>query len=108
MRITEAELRGLIRETIAGQGMPWGGVREADTWEPGKRTYAGYLARLARAEERLIPLYLELERLNRLAAGMLNGDARSKVMARIPEVEAEIAPLRADLERLEGQRDEYR
>ena len=108
MRITEAELRDLIRETISGQGMPWGGVREADTWEPGKRTYAGYLARLARAEERLIPLYLELERLNRLAAGMPNGPERREIMAQIPKLEAEIAPLRADLERLEGQRDEYR
>jgi len=108
MRITEPQLRRLIRETIAGQGMPRGGVREADTWEPGKRTYGGYLARLSRAEERLIPLYLELERLNRLAAGMPNGPERREIMARIPEVEAEIAPLRADLERLEGQRDEYR
>ena len=108
MRVTEAELREMIRETIAGQGMPWGGVREADTWEPGKRTYAGYLARLSRAEERLIPLYLELERLNRLAATMPNGHARGEIMARIPDVEAEIAPLRADLERLEAQRDEYR
>ena len=34
MRITEARLRQIIRETLAGQGMPWGGVRESDaeTW----------------------------------------------------------------------------
>jgi len=108
MRITHSQLRRLIRETLAGQGMPRGGVREADTWEPGKRTYAGYLARLSRAEERLIPLYLDLERLNRLAAGMPNGPARTEIMAQIPELEARIAPLRADLERLEGQRGEYK
>lgn len=108
MRMTETRLRRLIRETLAGQGMPAGGVREADAWEPGKRTYAGYLARLSRAEERLIPLYLELERLNRLAAGMPNGPERREIMTQIPALEAQIAPLRADLDRLEGQRDEYR
>lgn len=33
-RSVETHLRLLIRETLAGQGMPWGGVREADaeTW----------------------------------------------------------------------------
>lgn len=31
MRITETRLRELIRELIAGHGMPWGGVRETDS-----------------------------------------------------------------------------
>lgn len=29
MHTTERQLRELIREMLAGQGMPWGGVREA-------------------------------------------------------------------------------
>ena len=29
MHTTERQLRALIRETLAGQGMSWGGVREA-------------------------------------------------------------------------------
>ena len=34
MLMTENRLRTLIREMIAGQGLPWGGVREgdADMW----------------------------------------------------------------------------
>jgi hypothetical protein len=30
MHMTENRLRTLIREMIAGQGLPWGGVREGD------------------------------------------------------------------------------
>ena len=45
-QVSAAQLRILIRETIAGQGMPWGGVREAEEWVPGQKTRAGALGRL--------------------------------------------------------------
>jgi hypothetical protein len=31
MKITEQHLRSIIREALAGQGLPWGGVRESDS-----------------------------------------------------------------------------
>lgn len=82
-------LRDLIREM-------------ASTWEPGQRTRAGQLSRIIRLQDQLIPLYLELERLNRTAAGMQRGTDRDEIMRQIPEVAAQIKPLQAELERQEA------
>lgn len=82
-------LRDLIREMASG-------------WEPGQRTRAGQLSRIIRLQDQLIPLYLELERLNRLAAGMPRGPEREEIMRQIPEVAEQIKPLQAELERQES------
>lgn len=82
-------LRDLIREM-------------ASTWEPGKGTRAGQLSRIIRLQDQLIPLYLELERLNRTAAGMPWGPERDKIVRQIPELEEMIKPLQAELERQEA------
>lgn len=60
MRMTETELRGLIRETIAGSGMPWGGVREGDVWIPGQKTRAGTLTRKGDVSGKMSDLNLQL------------------------------------------------
>lgn len=82
-------LRDLIREM-------------ASTWEPWQGSRAGQLSRIIRLQDQLIPLYLELERLNRTAAGMPRGHERDEIVRQIPEVAAQIKPLQAELERQEA------
>lgn len=82
-------LRDLIREM-------------ASNWEPWQGSRAGQLSRIIRLQDQLIPLYLELERLNRTAAGMTWGSKRDEIVRQIPEVEAQIKPLQAELERQEA------
>ena len=50
MKITKRALCSLIREVLL----------EAEVWEPGKRTRAGALGRVADAKERLMHLYMQL------------------------------------------------
>lgn len=50
MKITKRALCSLIREVLL----------EAEVWEPGKRTRAGALGRVADAKERLMHLYMLL------------------------------------------------
>ena len=50
MKITKRALCSLIREVLL----------EVEVWEPGKRTRAGALGRVADAKERLMHLYMQL------------------------------------------------
>ena len=63
MKITERRLRSIIQEEMAGQGRPWGGVREADEWIPGQKTRAGTLGRRGRVTDRMLDLAMGLRQL---------------------------------------------
>lgn len=97
MRITDDGLRTLIRETLAGQGMPWGGVREGEEWIPGQKTRAGTLGRLANIGEQMSELNVELRQLyiDALDALEVGGrlDEYDKLMARIAEVREQLNEL---------------
>ena len=101
------QLRTLVRETIAGQGMPWGGVREAEEWVPGQKTRAGALGRLSDLSGKMSDLNVELRQLyiDALDADMGSPDY-DKILGRIAEVREQLdeleilyATMRAELDK---------
>lgn len=63
MKITSHRLRSIIQEELAGQGRPWGGVRESDEWIPGQKTRAGTLNRLSNLSGEMSDLNVQLRQL---------------------------------------------
>jgi len=62
-QVSTTLLRTLVREALAGQGLPWGGVREADEWIPGQKTRAGTLNRLSNLSGEMSDLNVQLRQL---------------------------------------------
>ena len=89
------QLRSLIREMIAGQGLPWGGVREVDEWVPGQKTRAGTLGRLSDLSGKMSDLNVELRQ---LYIDALDADMKSPAYDEILE---QIAATREQLDELE-------
>ena len=102
MRMTETELRELIRETIAGQGMPWGGVREAEEWIPGQKTRTGTLTRKGNVAGKMSDLNLVLHGLYVDAAHLpWRSPEYNEVMGQIESVKEELASLQRQHDELE-------
>lgn len=94
-QVSATQLRTLIREALAGQGLPWGGVREGDDWIPGQKTRAGALGRLAGIGEQMVDLNMQLRQ---LYIDALDADYRSPEYDGILE---RIAAVREQLDELE-------
>ena len=94
-QVSASQLRTLIRETLAGQGLPWGGVREGEEWIPGQKTRAGTLGRMAVISEQMVDLNMELRQ---LYLDALDADMKSPAYDEILE---RIAAVREQLDELE-------
>ena len=62
-QVSATLLRTLVREALAGQGLPWGGVRESDEWIPGQKTRAGTLNRMSNLSGEMSDLNMQLRQL---------------------------------------------
>ena len=94
-QVRATQLRALIREALAGQGLPWGGVREGEEWVPGQKTRAGALGRLGDTAEKMVTLNMQLRQ---LYIDALDADYRSPEYDGIIE---RIAAVREQLDELE-------
>ena len=98
MKITEHRLRSIIHEELAGQGRPWGGVRESDGWVPGQKTRAGTLGRRAQVTDRMFDLAMRLRQLyiDALEAHESGDmDTYAGLKVQITDIEQQLATLQA-------------
>ena len=101
-QVSAAQLRALIRETIAGQGLPWGGVREAEEWVPGQKTRTGTLTRKGNVSGKMSDLHLVLHGLYVDAAHLpWRSPEYNEVMGQIESVKEELASLQSQHDELE-------
>lgn len=102
MRREERQLRALIRESIAGQGMPWGGVREAEEWIPGQKTRTGTLTRKGNVSGKISDLNLVLHGLYVDAVHLpWRSPEYNEVMDQIESIKRELASLQGQHDELE-------
>lgn len=102
MRREERQLRALIRESIAGQGMPWGGVREVEEWIPGQKTRTGTLTRKGNVLGKMSDLNLVLHGLYVTAAHLpWRSPEYNDVLDQIESIKRELASLQGQHDELE-------
>lgn len=108
MKITERRLRSIIQEEMAGQGRPWGGVREGDDFIPGHPSRGKMLAKRSTVTDRMFDLAMGLRQLyiDALDAHEQGDmDTYSDLKGQIADTERQLATLQAQHDEMSQELD---